>query len=118
MGPPSEKLARILGWLAVVTIIVLSLLPGNDRPHTGAPGYVEHIAAYSITASLLTFGYTGRLVWAIVVVGLSALSGLMEILQMFVPGRHSGFDDFAVSSFGAVIGTVLTWFYLQYFRRA
>ena len=37
---------------------------------------------------------------------------------MFIPGRHPGFDDFAVSSFGAVIGAVLTVFYLEYFRRS
>jgi len=93
-------------------------LPGNERPHTGVPGYIEHIAAYLITATLLTFGYSSSCSLLIIVVALSALSGLMEIMQMFIPGRHPGFDDFAVSSVGAVIGTALTGFYLQYFRRA
>ena len=113
-----EKLTRIGGWLAVVTIIVLSLLPGNERPHTGTPGYIEHIAAYLITAALLTFGYNARYSLVIIAVALSALSGLMEILQLFILGRHAGVDDFAVSSLGAVVGTALTWLCLHYIRPA
>jgi VanZ family protein len=115
--PLAEKLTGIAGWLAVFTIVVLSLLPGSERPHTGASGHIEHIAAYLITAALLTFGYKGRRVWAIVIVSLTALSGLMEILQIFIPGRHAGFDDFAISSLGSAVGAALIWGYLTYLRR-
>ena len=41
-----SRMARVLVWLSVVAITVLSLLPGDYRPHTGAPGRVEHFAAY------------------------------------------------------------------------
>jgi VanZ family protein len=118
MAAQAEKLARILGWLAIITIIVLSVVPGDERPHTGASGHYEHVVAYLITAALLTFSYNARHSPVVIAVGLSFLSGLMEILQIYIPGRHAGFDDFAASSVGVVIGLALTWFFLRYCRRA
>ena len=108
-----EALARILGWLAVIVIIVLSVLPGEDRPHTGVSGHFEHVIAYSITAALLTFGYKGWRSAITIVSGLAFLAGLMEFFQIYIPGRHSGFDDFASSAIGAIFGialaNVLSW---------
>jgi hypothetical protein len=116
MTMQAHKLARIFGWLAVIVIVVLSVVPGDARPHTGASGYFEHIAAYLITAGLLTFGYEARHSPVIIAIGLSALSGLMEILQIYVPGRHAGFDDLAVSSVAAISGVALTLFFFRYSR--
>ena len=48
-----SRMARVLVWLSVVAITVLSLLPGDYRPHTGAPGRVEHSPPISpLTKSL------------------------------------------------------------------
>jgi hypothetical protein len=52
-----EKILQLAAWGAVVTIAVLSLVPGELRPHTGAPGYLEHVTVYFITAILLSHGY-------------------------------------------------------------
>ena len=111
----TEKLARVLAWLAVLVIIILSVLPGNERPHTGASGQFEHIMAYSITSALLIFSGNAP---APIIVGLSLLSGQMEIIQISIPGRHASFADFAASSIGAVIGVVLALAATRYFRRA
>ena len=83
-----EKLARVPAWLSVVLIVILSVLPGSERPHTGASGHVEHILAYSITAALLALAYGSRSSATVIVIGLSVLSGLMEIVQIFIPGEH------------------------------
>ena len=39
------------------TIIVLSVMPGNMRPHVLGNDYYEHFAAYFITGGLLAIGY-------------------------------------------------------------
>jgi hypothetical protein len=52
-----QKFLQLADWGAVATIAVLSLVPGDLRPHTEAPGYLEHVAAYFITAILLSLGY-------------------------------------------------------------
>ena len=51
------KTVKIAGALAVVAFAVLSLVPWQLRPHTGAPESPEHVAADAVAGGLLTFGY-------------------------------------------------------------
>ena len=106
-------LAQLFGWLAVIAIGVLSLVPGELRPHTGAPGPIEHVAAYFGTAGLLTFGYRKGCHPLVIVLCLSIYSAALEIAQIQIPGRHATFFDFAASTTGAVIGSALVWIVLR-----
>jgi VanZ family protein len=98
--------ARVLAWVCVLVIIVLSLLPGNERPHTGAPGQYEHFIAYAGTGFFFSLAYrefTHRLsIWAM----LAVLSGALEALQNFVPGRSPNVLDALASTSGATIGLI------------
>jgi hypothetical protein len=51
------KAVKIAGGLAVVAFAVLSLVPWQLHPHTGAPESPEHVAADAVAGALLTFGY-------------------------------------------------------------
>ena len=93
---------RLAGWAGVAGICVLSLVPGNERPHTGAPGQLEHMAAYAMTAAALGLGYRRRPI--LVVAGLMSLSAALELVQLQVPGRHSQVIDVVASSSGALLG--------------
>lgn len=106
-------LARLLGWLAVIAIGLLSLVPSDMRPHTGAPGPLEHVAAYFGTAGLLTFSYKKMCHPLVIVLCLSIYSAALEIAQIQIPGRHAAFFDFAASTTGAVIGSALAWIVLR-----
>ena len=44
-----QSAAMVMGWIGVVAIAVLSLVPGSLRPHTGLPGQMEHALAYGLT---------------------------------------------------------------------
>ncbi|MBV8745365.1 MAG: hypothetical protein JO134_10030 [Xanthobacteraceae bacterium] len=48
-----QKVLRIAGYASVLLIAVLSLMPGELRPETGAPGKFEHLIAYLGTSLLL-----------------------------------------------------------------
>ncbi|WP_460451238.1 VanZ family protein [Alsobacter sp. SYSU BS001988] len=88
----------------VATLSVLSLLPGEERPHTGLPGQIEHVVAYcgtGLIVGVLAHSQARRLGWA---AGLIALAGALEFLQAFVPGRTSQAIDWIASSSGAIIG--------------
>jgi VanZ family protein len=39
---------------------------------------------------------------------------LLELGQIVIPGRHAGFDDFAASSIGALLGVSLIWIWATY----
>ncbi|HUI22631.1 MAG TPA: VanZ family protein [Methylocella sp.] len=100
-------IVRAAGFFGVLAIIVLSLVPGADRPHTDLPGKAEHFIAYCSTASALAFGFRTRAAWIRIVVGLTLLATSMELLQLWVPGRHSAISDAVVSSLGGLLGIVL-----------
>ena len=101
--------SRLIGSLAVVILVILSLVPGSMRPHTGAPGKLEHIVAYMLTAGLLSYGYGKNRNPAVIALCLSIVSAAAEIAQIYIPDRHADFFDFAASSTGAFIGSVLAW---------
>jgi VanZ family protein len=88
-----------------VALIVLSVIPGNERPHTGVfPGQIEHVIAYCGTAGILGLGYPTAKERLGMVVMLVFLAAALEVVQLGIPGRHSQFIDFAASSAGACLG--------------
>lgn len=96
--------ARYAAWICVGIIIVLSLVPGDERPHTGFDGKWEHIAAYAGTGAIAAIGYQLRSqrlgFWSAV----AGLSFVMEFLQQFVPGRGPALLDAIASSSGLTAG--------------
>jgi hypothetical protein len=97
------RAARPAAFLAVGVILVLSLVPGGMRPHTGATGNLEHAVAYALTALVAGIAWRGVLGWR-GPVAFTILAGLLEVAQIFVPGRSAGVDNWAASTCGAVIG--------------
>jgi VanZ family protein len=110
------KTVKIAGALAVVAFAFLSLVPWQLRPHTGAPESFEHLAAYALAGALLTVGYGKRIQPSIIVLSLFLYAAILEIAQIWVPGRDPKFIDFAASSAGALIGSALVWIGLRVTR--
>ena len=86
---------------------ILSLVPGAERPHTGAPGRAEHFVAYGGTGFLLALGYLGWRQRLVAWIGLAAASGVFEILQNFIPGRSPSLFDALASTGGLTLGTAV-----------
>jgi len=102
----THNLLRIASWAAVVLLALLSLVPGTLRPHVMASGHIEHFAAYFLTASVWALAYRGWSKAILIAFLLSAYAGVLEILQLWVPGRVSQFSDFLISANGAWAGAV------------
>lgn len=101
-----EKAARGAFWLCVLAILYLSLVPGTMRPHTGVSGHFEHFMAYAGTGFLFAPGsHKPQRVKAFL--ALAALSGGVEIAQIWIPGRTSEWEGFAWSSAGAALGLIV-----------
>ena len=99
--------ARAAGFFGVLAIIVLSLVPGTYRPHTGLPGVAEHFIAYCSTAFAFALGFRSRASRIVIALVLTLLAGSMEVLQLWVPGRHSAIIDAVFSSLGGLLGIAL-----------
>src|SRR5215469_4454289 len=95
---------RVAAWLAVLTIIVLSVVPGNLRPHVLGNDYFEHLAAYFIAGGLLAVGFPCPMQqlasWSL----LATCAGVLELLQRSIPDRTASIGEFATGVFGAGLG--------------
>jgi VanZ family protein len=74
---------------------------------TGVRGSFEHIAAYFISALMVVCAYPGWSPWT-VGGALAVYAGILEIGQIYIPGRHSQLEDFAASCLGVAITIVPT----------
>jgi VanZ family protein len=110
-------LVRAAAWAAVCALAVLSLIPVAVLIRTEAGGPIEHVIAYCGTAILLMLSYSNRFSPFVIVLGLIAYAGLLEVLQNWSPGRTPAFFDFLVSSIGAVIGVIAVSVWQKYLRR-
>jgi VanZ family protein len=94
---------------ALIAIAVLSEVPGGLRPHILVVGQLEHFLAYFGAALLLALGFWSRRNVLLLCIALPLYAAVLEIAQMFVPGRNSEFIDFFASWGGACFGSMLAW---------
>jgi VanZ family protein len=95
-------MARAAAWLLVLSAVFLTLSPQKFRPHTGFNHDLEHFLAFALVGLAFGLGYPNhRMVLALPAI---AIAALMEILQLWVPGRHAYFTDFVINGLGACVG--------------
>jgi VanZ family protein len=101
-GMADLKIARIAAWSLAISIVVLSVVPADLRPETGVPHGLEHFAIYWATGLAFGLGYERqRSSLAILLV---VFAGAVELMQLFVPGRHARLSDFIVDAVAVCVG--------------
>jgi VanZ family protein len=101
--PGLRRIARLAGLACLPVLIWLSWIPKAWEVRTGAAGQVEHLLAYAGTAGLLAFGFHRAPAWQLGA-ALAVLAGVLEVGQIWVPGRTAQVIDFAASAGGALLG--------------
>jgi VanZ family protein len=104
--PFLRKIAFVVGWLLMLAITVLSLVPATLRPETSVPHNLEHFAIFAATGFALGFGYARRPV--AIMLALVGFAGAIELAQIFLPDRHARLIDFAVDAFAVCAGAALS----------
>jgi VanZ family protein len=93
---------RILAWLLAAAVTFATLGPPRYRPHSNLGQDGEHALAFVLVGLAFGLAYTrNRLLTAAIAV---VMIGVLEILQLWMPGRHARFEDFAVDALAACIG--------------
>src|ERR1700730_15977496 len=102
---------RVFAWLLAAAVAFATLGPPGYRPHSDFGQNGEHALAFLLIG--LDFGLVyaqRRLLTAAIAV---AMTGLIEILQFWAPGRHARLEDFVVDALAACAGlamaAVLGW---------
>jgi VanZ family protein len=101
-GSPGSKVARTAAWSLAAAIVILSLVPPALRPETSAPHSLEHLLIYAATGFAFGLGYKRR--HDLLAVFLVISSSIIEIAQLFVPGRHARLSDLIIDAVAACIG--------------
>jgi VanZ family protein len=99
------KAAQITAWLLAAVITALSVVPPWLRPETGVQHDLEHFSIFFMTGIAFGFGYWRRP--SVVTIALVVFAGMIEIVQMFVPGRHARLSDFIVDALALCVGAAL-----------
>ena len=94
-----EVLARILAWIGLLLIVVLSVVPAADRPVTEFRPEFEHFAAFALVGGAFALGYD--LSWGRLMLLALFFCGGIELLQVPLPTRHARVSDFVINSLAA-----------------
>src|SRR3981189_1074371 len=93
---------RLVAWLLAAAVTFATLGPPGFRPHSNFGQDGEHAFAFVLVGLAFGFAYTrNRLLTSTVSV---VMIGLIEILQIWTPGRHARFEDFVVDALAACAG--------------
>ena len=98
-------LLRVIAWLLAAAVTFASLGPPALRPHSDLGQDGEHAFAFALVGLAFGLAYPQRrrATWAITIV----MIGLIELLQLWAPGRHARLEDFVVDALAACVGFVL-----------
>ena len=79
-----------------------------------------HVAVFAVLACALGLlsGQRGARVLLFAVAGALSIGALDEWHQMYLPGRHAGWDDLAMDAIGSLLGAALLAFAQQRVARA
>jgi len=97
-----QRICRFVGWILAFAILVLSVVPPSGRPTTGVSHNMEHLLIFLAMGLAFAVGYRDRL--PAVAGGLLLFCGVIEVVQIWVPGRHARLSDFLVDVAAAGLG--------------
>ena len=102
---------RLLAWLLAAAVTFATLGPAAYRPQAAITHDGEHLLAFVLLGLAFAAAYPRQRRLA---AGLSVvLIGVLELLQLFVPGRHARLEDFVVDAASALAGfaiiSLITW---------
>jgi VanZ family protein len=94
--------ARVVAWIAICGVVILTVVPANDRPtftewwlDERIEHLVEHFSAFALVAAAFTIGYYRLSLHQLLLLALFFSAGL-ELLQIPLPTRHARVSDFVV----------------------
>ncbi|MET0658468.1 MAG: VanZ family protein [Steroidobacteraceae bacterium] len=98
-----------IGWLMVLTVVVVCLVPAQELPETGMSDKSEHLIAFCGLMLWFAGLYPRGSYWRIVG-ALLALAAVIEIAQAVMNlGRYGDIWDVVADAIGIAIGLALAY---------
>lgn len=96
---------KATAWILAAAVAFATLGPPTYRPQSDLGQNGEHALAFVLVGLAFGLAY-GRNRWATAAISV-VLIGVLEILQLWMPGRHARLQDFAVDALAACAGLAL-----------
>jgi VanZ family protein len=105
---------QFLLLMLIVAVSYLALTPAPPEHLTTGWDKANHMLGFTALAFSARLGYpAARRTWLLWLFALVAYGGLIEILQMFVPGRSSEWGDLFADSIGIACGALVAAYLLK-----
>ncbi|AMN47207.1 hypothetical protein ACG33_08890 [Steroidobacter denitrificans] len=102
----------VLGWLMILVVVALSLMPGQKLPATGLNDKFQHGTAYALLALWFAGIYPRSRYW-LIAIGLLLLGVGIEFAQGAMSfGREADLRDVLANGGGIAVGLGLAWLWL------
>ena len=98
-------LLRLGAWLLAAAVTFFTLGPPRYRPHAMLGQDADHSLAFLLVGLAFAFAYPQHRRLAMVIAAVAI--GVLELLQLLVPGRHARLEDFVVDALAATAGFAL-----------
>jgi VanZ family protein len=98
-----------LFWLAALSVLVLSLLPGQYLPQGGPLNFwdkAQHATAFAVLTGLGQVAWPRRPQRALLILGLICFGGAIEIAQHMTSWRFGEWTDWAADLVGIATLTI------------
>ena len=95
---------RIGAFVLITAVVFATLGPPRYRPHAPLGQDGEHALAFVLLGLAVGLSFPQRRLRVAAVAIL--LIGLLEIMQLWAPGRHARLEDFLVNATAACLGLV------------
>ncbi|MBV8186214.1 MAG: VanZ family protein [Alphaproteobacteria bacterium] len=110
---------RVAFIFCIVALCVLAWLPGDELMRTPLGmgrsslshlvGHAEHVLAYLGTTIVMGLALRGRVRLGVQCILLASYAAILEVGQIYSPGRHASVADLAFSAVGIAFGGLLLW---------
>ncbi|MBI5261555.1 MAG: VanZ family protein [Bradyrhizobium sp.] len=97
---------RLLAWLLAAAVTFATLGPATLRPRSDLGQDGEHALAFMLVGLAFGLAYSQRR-WFVSLVAIFAI-GLLELMQLWAPGRHARLEDFVVDALAACAGFAIS----------
>jgi glycopeptide antibiotics resistance protein len=97
-----DKLLKVATWVSLLGLVILTVIPADERPVSGLQHDLEHFTAFGPVGFLLGFAYARRFRW--LYPGAVAFALILEVSQIPLPSRHARVDDFIVDAVAVCLG--------------
>jgi VanZ family protein len=112
-------LLKIFAWLLAAAVTFATLGPPSYRPHSNLGQDGEHALAFVLVGVAFGLAYPRHRLFVACVSVL--MIGVLELLQILVPGRHARLEDFIVDAIAACAGIgvamVFYWVTARHWQR-